>query len=533
MKTPTTKTPFVQQTLGQVKRFYESLETSHRWMLLGAIVSTLVGLIIVGVWASAVPHTTLMSGRSYDDIMSSAASLEAAEIPYRLGEDGSSLEVPKGHAGRARMVIDQDKEPGLADLEYMQVGYTHQQQQWAFLRARETELARMINGFDPVESSRVSIVPEEESLFVGERRGASAAVFVKLRPGQKLANEQVMAITNMVSAAVEGLSVDHVTLTDHRGRIYTQRPDGNALDQTASTLSDQRRKMARDYEDAIRTNLMQILRSPTDFTVGVAVELDHTSAETRSRDIDPDTIVPVSEEFNEATSQKTATGGAPGVDANLPERVEEGANDDEMQSSEKLRTRVNNDFSTVETTEVRAPGELSRVSVAVVINQARLQTILSNFGEGAPDEAQFQEQIRESIRAAVGYQEARGDVVDVSFTPFAALELIEDTSTFAAAELTSYIPHALAALAMLLTFAFVVRPLIQKVTSVEIPDEEDEGDEAASARQAAEDRSLAERLRDLVDNFEPVEAEDLNRLVDHQSDAAAQVLRDWSKSNAS
>ena len=39
--------------------------------------------------------------------------------------------------------------------------------------------------------------------------------------------------------------------------------------------------------------------------------------------------------------------------------------------------------------------------------------------------------------------------------------------------------------------------------------------------------NLAERLRMLVDNFEPVEAQDLNRLVELQMDASAQVLRRW------
>jgi flagellar M-ring protein FliF len=262
--------------------------------------------------------------------------------------------------------------------------------------------------------------------------------------------------------------------------------------------------------------------------VGVAVELDHSSAEIRSRQIDGDGAVPVSEEINEATTEKTDAGGAPGVDANLPERTEAGgAGSTGTQSSEKLRNRVNYDFPTVEKTEVRAPGDIARVSVAVVINQARVQAILAEFGDGAPTVEEFQQQIRESVQAAVGYDQARGDVVSVNFTPFATLELVEDTPAFAAAELGSYLPHALAALAMLLTFVMVVRPLIQKITSVEINRDEEDDDDEVRARQMAEDRNLAERLRDLVDNFEPVDADDLNRLVDHQSDAAAQVLRDW------
>jgi hypothetical protein len=40
-------------------------------------------------------------------------------------------------------------------------------------------------------------------------------------------------------------------------------------------------------------------------------------------------------------------------------------------------------------------------------------------------------------------------------------------------------------------------------------------------------RNLTERLRSMVDNFENVDAADLNRLVDLEREATAQVLHRW------
>ena len=40
---------------------------------------------------------------------------------------------------------------------------------------------------------------------------------------------------------------------------------------------------------------------------------------------------------------------------------------------------------------------------------------------------------------------------------------------------------------------------------------------------------LASRLRGLVENFEPVDAEDLNRLVEEEVESAAQVIRLWTR----
>jgi hypothetical protein len=87
----------------------------------------------------------------------------------------------------------------------------------------------------------------------------------------------------------------------------------------------------------------------------------------------------------------------------------------------------------------------------------------------------------------------------------------------------------------MLTFWFIVRPLVANATDIHIPKPELLGSEGpAPRRRAAEapdlDSDLADRLRSLVDNYEKVDASDLNRLVQRESVAAAQVLRQWRKS---
>jgi flagellar biosynthesis/type III secretory pathway M-ring protein FliF/YscJ len=97
---------------------------------------------------------------------------------------------------------------------------------------------------------------------------------------------------------------------------------------------------------------------------------------------------------------------------------------------------------------------------------------------------------------------------------------------------------------------FVVRPLVSAVSRSAAPPEavaleaelggallaEAGGDptesltgglspEEAAQREAS--RNLTERLRSMVDNFENVDAADLNRLVDLEQEATAQVLRRW------
>ena len=86
-------------------------------------------------------------------------------------------------------------------------------------------------------------------------------------------------------------------------------------------------------------------------------------------------------------------------------------------------------------------------------------------------------------------------------------------------------------IALVLLFMIVLRPLVSRVTDVKTPqDMEREAEEAAQEEAAAagSDDNLAARLRDLVENYEPVHADDLNRLVEREDEAAAQVIRLWS-----
>ena len=88
----------------------------------------------------------------------------------------------------------------------------------------------------------------------------------------------------------------------------------------------------------------------------------------------------------------------------------------------------------------------------------------------------------------------------------------------------AFAPYAIALLALFLTFWFVVRPLMQRA----LPTPQEVALRAARGKPGDETSSdLATRLKRLVDNYQPVDAADLNRLVNEQSHASAAVLRRW------
>lgn len=507
----------------RLREFHESLERGRRIQLYVALALSLAAIVATGVWSSQTSWVSLLDGRSYDQLLDGAAALEAQDIPYKL--DGTTLYVPSARIGAGRAAVAESTNlPGLSDVADLQLGLTPTAQTWAFLRAREGDIARMVNGIVGVAASQVNIVPGRQGLFQDDDVPARAAVFLRLRPGHTLTEGQVGAVVNLVASAADGLAADHVSVVDDSGHLLAEGrgagAPGAATDEAMALLS-YREKVEQRYERAVHQALGPLLGYDGAFSVTATVDLDPTSSQRTSRTVDGEAQALLSEQIEESTSEETAPEGVPGVDANLPERAAPPANG--AAKTEQMASTSNYVYPTVDEVERRPPGAISRLSVAVQVDAGRLAA-LAEAASVAPEE--LQSRIQESVRAAVGFDAERADQIAVQFVPFVEREWVEGTAAaIGGAELArEAAPWAIALLALLMTFFGVVRPLVAAATRVEPPEaavEEEEEDEHI------DDAILAARLRDLVDNFQPVDAQDLNRLVGNQSTAAAQVLRRW------
>ncbi len=532
--------------LEQIQSWYGALDSRRQRMLWSAAAITLFGLAVFSYWNSRVPFSPLMTKRDYDDILEAASALESQGIPYRmLGVDG--IEVPTNSLGKARAAVTAHNAlPGLADVGELKLGLTPQAQQWAFLRAREGDVARMINGIEGISASQVNIVPREESLYFDEERPASASVFIKLKPGSTLGDQQVQAISNLVSSAVDGLTSDHVTVADDRGNLLaagSSEPRSSAGNDPKSLLEYQS-AMERRYERSVTQSLLPVLGYSDGFSVTAAVELDLTSRDTVTKQFETQKQAVVSEQIEESENQKKGKSAVPGTDANLPERTSAGAAAD--QASKQSASTTNYKYPTVDEVAHKPAGGVQRLSVAVQVDERRLKA-LAEAGEGKDIEV-LKKEIDQAVKAAVGFDATRKDVVSVSFIPFAEPKWTEGTELPPASLAENAMPYGIAALGLVLVFLFVVRPLMKVIapppvaktkTAVEPLPNVASAEEniaamnavaAADAQMDDEDRQgepLAEKLRSLVDNYERVEASDLNRLIEREADFAVEVIRKW------
>ena len=542
----------------QIKEFFNGLEAGPRRILLGTVALTIMVMFAVGWWSWAERYQVVYRSSDPGDIQEVVSVLDEEGIPYMVSQDGLAVEVLPQHEGQARIAgASAGKVIGFEVLDAIELGTSPQRERWAYQRALQGELAQTINAMEEVNSSRVHLVIPERSAFVRDQRPPSASATIDLQAGATLNRQQLRGITSMIAGAVDGLSSSEVVLVDGEGRLLS------GPDERSESLGDMPDLLAlREAEEqrtrnSILESLVQVLGSPNDVTVGVTVDVETESNLMTTRFQDPDTQVVVSETIREENSNSVQPEGIPGVEANLPE--EEGAGANATETTSTLEQRSNYAYREVNEQQERSPGTVERMSVGVVVNSDRIEllakALVKEPGQEIADvdieaartkAVELQVQIENTVKMAMGFVEGRDSVV-VTFLPFSATEV--GTGAETAEEsffIERYGPVIIGALGLLLFFWIIIRPLVGAVVRASTsPDtvmgemgmEPDDlssllpetyaglSDDEVKQRQAT--RNLSERLRSMVDNYENVRSDDLNRLVDFERESTAQVLRRW------
>ena len=527
----------MQQLVEQLKTFYQGLGARERGIFTAAILASLITLGGVFYWASQDTWKPVFTSSDPSEVQSAAAILEEKGVPYRISPDGLRLETTMTNVGRARIeAASAGKNPGFETLDNIKLGTSPQRERWAYQRALEGELVRTVNALDEVKASRVHLVLPERSAFLREERPASASITVQLEVGRTLSKSQIQGITSLVAGAVDGLEVADVVLVDDKGRLLSTERADDEMTMGLPALFEARQAYEARYRRTVVSALTPILGSEDAMSVAVTVDLDPTMVESTVKELDPNTQVTISEQVREEDSKNQTAGGVPGVEANLPENAAAARQGNTERSTSELSS--NYDYTTTQRRTVQRAGKIDRVNVAVMVDEARLSELVAAAGDGA-DITAVKSQIDAAVRVAMGFDEERGDSIAVTFMPFSdpamdASELVG--STWNPMDLA---PYAIALVTLVLFFAFVIVPAMRAVTAASGAAGAAGGPGDVIARAAGrfgrggetgeseEGINLAERLRMLVDNFEPVEAQDLNRLVELQMDASAQVLRRW------
>jgi len=350
--------------------------------------------------------------------------LDGMSVPYELRAQGSQVLVPVDQVTKLRMALAEQGLPQGGSVGYEIFDKTDNFGPSQFveninqLRALEGELERTIASINLVQSARVHLVLPQRELFSHDRQEASASIVLKLRGAERLSAGQVAAIQHLVAAAVPSLSPNRVSIVDDEGNLLA-RGDGDAADALTSTNAEE---MRINYENRMARNVEQLLErsvGPGKARVDVHAEMNFDRVTTNSETYDPDGQVVRSTQTDSQSDDSGTAGAAVSVSSNLPNGQTAPSNSKQTKSTHNQET-TNYEISKTVKNQISDQGTVKRLSVAVLVDGT---TTVGANGKKTyqPRSADELKQLTALVRSAVGYDDKRGDTVEVVNMPFAGV----------------------------------------------------------------------------------------------------------------
>lgn len=383
-------------------------------------------LFVGGEWLSQGQYVPLFASLTTEDAGAIVAQLRASKTPYRIGGNGEQILVPSDRVAETRLRMAVQGLPlgggvGFEVFDKPTLGSSDFSQRLNYQRALQGELARSIGQIREVQRVRVHLALPQPSLFTERDRPASASVFLKLAPGGQVTREQVRGIVHLVASSVEGLLPERVTVVDTAGRVLAVGGDAQP-----GQLSPRRLEIRAAVEEGLERRVQSLLDSalgPGRAVTRVSAQVNLEQGERTEERYDP---TPIARQKTRTVEQTKGTSSMPQVQAPppalgaaqpAPPPAASVTSNEGSRESESITYEV----SRIVARRLTTPGEIQRLSVAVVLNTEVKVTQTADKKEvrapvpRAPEEI---EKIRKIVMGAVGYSQQRGDEVTVVEMPF-------------------------------------------------------------------------------------------------------------------
>lgn len=400
----------MENLLKQIIEFWQSQSQTRRITMIALLASAVILLVVFLVWANQPSYSVVYSGLSESDAGEIVSKLKEQGVTYRLKDSGTIL-VPTDQVYEVRLSMANEGLPKSSSVGYELFNssgliMTEFTQNVNYQRALEGELQRTINSISAVEESHVHIVIPEKALLTEDQQPATASVTLHIKQGEYLERSQVNSISHLVASSVQGLSTEQIVIIDGEGNLLAGGGEDENL--VVATQNDVRRLAELTAAKNITKNVEDVLDKvigPDRYVVQASVILDLDKVEVKKQEFSPDeNSVRSSQNLQESYTTTEREQGVPGAETNLPEGAIVAGDENQLYNYSRSEDTVNYEINEVETTQVKTPGQISKISLAVMV-------------DGVEDEEQLSK-IEAAVSAAAGIDETRGDVLSVSTISF-------------------------------------------------------------------------------------------------------------------
>jgi flagellar M-ring protein FliF len=445
-------------------------------VMAGIAIGVVAAIVAVIMNLSAQPKALLYSNLDAKEAAEVVQALDQGGIKYEVKGDGTTIMVDRDKVASTRLLVAGKGLVTSGSVGYeifdagSALGQTDFVQQLNRQRALEGELARTIRSIHGVTDVRVHLNLPKRQLFEEEAAQPSASVTLAMS-GRKPSPDQVQAVQNLVAGAVDGLKPESVAVVDQKdGKTLSAAGSAGA----AGRLADDRRtEVEQKLSDKIKEQVEGVV-GPGKARVEVAADIDLARVTEQKETYDPDGQVIRSEQTSEENSEEGASDGSNAVStaANIPGG--QGGSPFlplNKNTSKGAQSTTNYEISKTIRTETVEPGMIKKISVSVAVDGL---TGPGAEGKAGPYTARSPEEmakLEDLVKAAVGFDPSRGDVVkvvNVRFTRDPDSELGEKSgnplTAFDKNDIMRAIELGILGIVALLLLFFGLRPLIKSLS---------------------------------------------------------------------
>lgn len=521
----------MSDSISQFVNLLNALPLSKKISMVFIIVLLGAGFAGIFYLGNQEDYQVLYNNLSPEDGGVIVTKLKERNIPYQVEANGTIVMVPAEKVYELRLSLAGDGLPkggtvGFEIFDKSDFSTTKFVQELNYRRALQGELVRTINQFDEVSSSRVFIVVPKASLFVEDEKSATASIQLDLR--SSLPANKIAAIVHLVANAVEGLTPDHVTVVDTKGRLIFKGQGGDAA---SSLLSNAQLEYKSTVENEIKKNVQTMLEGIAGAgraIVRVNAEIDFNKITLNQEEYDPSTTAVRSTRNIEESEQSGGKGGQTEQEMINQRRgvvpVAGGFRNGMMKKDVTTNYEINKIIRTI----IKPAGTITRLSVAAVIDgtykteKQQDGTMQRTYVARSADELKKFEEI---VKKAMGYNEDREDQITVSSIPFADSDTgFEDLTAEAESSKLGILKQVLGykktiinlVLAAIL-FVLVIRPLMQSMKNLA---------EDISIKTAQLSRDTGDQDQ-IADTSSRGQMERIRKITRDNDEKAQQLIKGW------
>jgi flagellar M-ring protein FliF len=411
--------------------------------------------------------------------------LDQQKQDYKL--DGNTVLVPASDYNNLKLAmfragVNQPKQAGDEILmQDMGFGVSQRLEIERLKLSRERQLSKAIEEMTQVRKARVLLAMPKQSVFVRHNQEASASVFLTLKTGANLKQQEVDAIVDMVASAVPGMSTNKITVTDQHGRLLSSGSEDpvSAARRKEQELERKQEELLRDKIDSVLIPILGL----GNYTAQVDVELDFSKVEQTKKSFEPTKPATRSEYTVENYNNSNTVGGVPGAlsnqppaDSSIPEDVAQ-MKDGSMlgQGSVHKEATRNYEIDTTISHERRQTGSVARQTVAVAVKNREIVNPDTGEITYQPLSESELNSIRQVLVGTVGYNEVRGDLLNVLSMQFAVpeVEQLADVPIWENPNFSDWVRWLASALVIIVIVLVLVRPAMKKLINPTASDEDE------------------------------------------------------------